>query len=116
MCQSDNGHFETLADKFKQEYDETILSLRYCKLKRKFDGTAEEWRGHLGVKATECNYCKGTGWEVVHDVRHCTSGSPSSSGAVNTKAVASVQISILLTSVIKWSLASDVASCLAHIA
>ena len=54
-------------------------------------------------------YCKGTGGYVVHDVGHYTSDSPSSSGAVNTKAVASVPTLTLLTSVIKWSLASDVA-------
>ena len=34
---------------------------------------------------------------VVHDLGHNTSGSPSSSGAVNTKAVASVPTLTLLT-------------------
>ena len=62
------------------------------------------------------HHCKGTGWEVVHNVGHCTSGSPSSSGAVNTKTVTFVPISTLLTSLIRWSLASDVASCLVPIA
>ena len=55
---------------------------------------------------------RATRWAVMHGVGHCTSGSSFSSGAVNTKEVASVPISTLLTSFIKWSLASDVASCL----
>ena len=41
--------------------------------------------------------CKGTGWEVVHDVGCYISDFPSSSGALNTKAVASVPTSTLLT-------------------
>ena len=60
--------------------------------------------------------CKGTGWAVVHDVGWCTSDSSLSSGEVNTKTVASVLTSTLLTSVIKRPLASDVASCLVPIA
>ena len=42
-----------------------------------------------------------TGGYAVHDVGNYTSGSSSSSGAVNTKAVASVQTLTLLASVIK---------------
>ena len=53
---------------------------------------------------------------VVHNLGCCTSGSPSSSGAVNTKTVASVPVSTLLTYVIKWSLASDVISYLVPMA
>ena len=56
--------------------------------------------------------CKGTGVYAVHDVGCLPSGSPSSSGEVNTKAVASVPTLTLLASLIKWSLDTDVASCL----
>ena len=59
---------------------------------------------------------KGRRWEVLLNAWCCTSGSLSSSGAVNTKAVASFPTSTLLTFVFKWSLASDVASCLVPIA
>ena len=43
----------------------------------------------------------GTSLAVVHGLGHCTSGSPSSSRSVNTKAVASIPTLHLLTSVIK---------------
>ena len=56
--------------------------------------------------------CKGAMGYTVHDVGHYTSGSPSSGGAVITKAIDAVPTLILLTSVIKWSLTSDVAFCL----
>ena len=59
--------------------------------------------------------CKGTGGYVVHNVGCYTSGSPSSSGTGNTKVIASVSALTLLTSVIKWSLVTDVVSCLLSI-
>ena len=44
--------FEILNEKFRLQYDETILSLQYCSLSRQTDETAEEWTGRLGTKAT----------------------------------------------------------------
>ena len=58
------------------------------------------------------NKCKGTIEYDAYNVGCYTSVSPSSSGAVNRKAVASIPTLIVLTSVIKWCLASDVATCL----
>ena len=38
------------------EYNKTILLLQYCKLSRDENKSAEEWMGHLKIKAKECNY------------------------------------------------------------
>ena len=34
----------------------TILSLQYCKLKRKSQESAQEWMGILQIKATDCKF------------------------------------------------------------
>ena len=50
------GLFVTLDEKFKQQHNETIWSLQYCKLKRKGLQYAQEWMGRLSIQATECKY------------------------------------------------------------
>ena len=50
------GLFDTLAAKFKPQFNETIKLLQFRKLCR-FEGeSAEEWMGRLSVAAAECNY------------------------------------------------------------
>ena len=34
-CKTEEGLFATLSEKFKPQHNETILSLQYCKLKKK---------------------------------------------------------------------------------
>ena len=50
------GLFETLTNKFKPQYNETIISLQFRKLYRYEDENVEEWMGRLWVAAVECNY------------------------------------------------------------
>ena len=50
------GLFETLTNKFKPQYNETIKSLKFRKLYRYEDESVEEWMGRLWVAAVECNY------------------------------------------------------------
>ena len=46
----------TLATKFKPQFNETIKSLQFRKLYR-FEGeSTEEWMGRLRIAAAECNY------------------------------------------------------------
>ena len=52
------GLFETLTNKFKPQYNETIKSLQFRKLYRYDDKNVEEWMGRLLVAAVECNYQK----------------------------------------------------------
>ena len=55
-CNTLQGLFDTLATKFKPQFNETIKSLQFRKLYR-FEGeSAEEWMGRLHVTATECSY------------------------------------------------------------
>ena len=56
MCNTLEGLFETLLNKFKPQYNETIKPLQFRKLYR-YDGeNVEEWMGRLHVAAVECNY------------------------------------------------------------
>ena len=50
------GLFETLRNKFKLQYNETIKLLQFRKLCRYEDENVEEWMGRLWVTAVECNY------------------------------------------------------------
>ena len=55
-CSTLQGLFDTLAKKFRPEFNETIKSLQFRKLYR-FEGeSAEEWMGRLHVAVAECNY------------------------------------------------------------
>ena len=50
------GLFNTLATKFRPQYNETIKSLQFRKLYR-FEGKGiDEWMGRLCVVVAECNY------------------------------------------------------------
>ena len=55
-CETSEGLFQTLSNESKPGYNETIKSLLFCKLARKLDKNAKEWRGILRMSATECNY------------------------------------------------------------
>ena len=48
--------FETLLNKFKLQYNETIESLQLRKLYQFDDENVEEWLGRLHIYAVECNY------------------------------------------------------------
>ena len=56
MCNTLEGLFETLTNKFKPQYNETIKSLQFRKLYRYDDENVEEWMGRLWVAAVECTY------------------------------------------------------------
>ena len=47
-----------LIQSFKPQFNETILSLQYCKLSRTKSKSSEEWMGHVKFRANECNYKK----------------------------------------------------------
>ena len=55
-CRTSAGLFELLSDKFKSKYNETILSLQYCKLLREQNEDAKGWIGYLRIKANEYGY------------------------------------------------------------
>ena len=40
----------------QEEYNETVKSFQFCKLKRHKSEYAEEWIKRLGISAKECNY------------------------------------------------------------
>ena len=55
-CSTFQGLFDTLAMKFRPQFNETIKSLHFIKLYR-FEGkSAEEWMGRLHMAVAECNY------------------------------------------------------------
>ena len=56
MCNTLEGLFEILSNKFKPQYNETIKSLEFRKLYQCDDKNVEEWMGRLHVVAVECNY------------------------------------------------------------
>ena len=55
-CNTLEGMCETLKNKCKPQYNETIKSLLFRKLCRYDDENVEEWMGRLHVAAVECNY------------------------------------------------------------
>ena len=56
MCNKEEGLFETLSNKFKLWYNETIKSLKFCKLIRQYNENADEWICRLRTAAIKCNY------------------------------------------------------------
>ena len=50
------GLFNTLAAKFRPQYNETIKSLQFRKLCRIEGDSADEWMGRLQMAVAECNY------------------------------------------------------------
>ena len=50
------GLFDRLANKFKSQYNEIIMSLQFRKLYWLESENLEEWMGRLHVMAVECNY------------------------------------------------------------
>ena len=50
------GLFDTLAMKFKLQFNDTIKSLQFRKLYRLEGESAEEWMGRLWLAAVECSY------------------------------------------------------------
>ena len=48
--------FETLSNKFKQQYNETIKLLQFYKLVKQHNENAEEWMGRHRITAIECDY------------------------------------------------------------
>ena len=55
-CNTLDGLFDTLATKFKPQYNETIKSLQFWKLYWVEGENIEEWMGRLQVVAVKCNY------------------------------------------------------------
>ena len=55
-CNTLEGLFSTLTNKFIPQYNETFKSLQFRKLCRYEDEKVEEWMGKLQVAAVECNY------------------------------------------------------------
>ena len=55
-CGTLQGLIDTLAEKFRPQYNETIKSLQFRKLCRSEGKNAEEWMGRLCIVAAECNY------------------------------------------------------------
>ena len=56
MCNTLEGLFEALLNKFKAQYNETIKSLQFRKLFQCDEENVEEWMGRLCLAAVECNY------------------------------------------------------------
>ena len=55
-CNTLQGLFDTLATKFRPQFNETMKSLQFRKLCRFKGKSAEEWMGRLGVAVAECSY------------------------------------------------------------
>ena len=56
MCNTLEDLFETVSNKLKPQYNETIRSLQFKKLYQYDDKNVEEWMGKLCIVAVECNY------------------------------------------------------------
>ena len=55
-CDTLQGLFDTLSEKFWPQFNETIKLLQFRKLCRVEDASAEEWMRHLCMVAAECGY------------------------------------------------------------
>ena len=55
-CNKLEGLFDTLTNKFRPQFNETIKSLQFRKLCRNDGKNMEEWMGRLRVAVIECNY------------------------------------------------------------
>ena len=56
VCGTLQGLIDTLAKKFRSQYNETIKSLQFRQLCRHDGENAKEWMGRLRVVVAECNY------------------------------------------------------------
>ena len=56
MCNTLEGLFKTLSNKFKPQYNQTNKLLQFRKLYRYDEENVEEWMGRLHIAAGECNY------------------------------------------------------------
>ena len=56
MCNTLEGLFKTLSNKFNPQYNETIKLLQFRKLYRYDEENVEKWMGRLHVVAVKCNY------------------------------------------------------------
>ena len=56
MCNTLEGLFETLCNRFKSQCNETIKSLQFRKLYQYDEENVEEWMGRLHVTAVVCSY------------------------------------------------------------
>ena len=73
MCKTLEGLIETLSNKFKLQYNETIKSLQFRKLYQYDDKNVEMWMGGLHVAAVECNYQEVDGQlkeQFIHDLKN----------------------------------------------
>ena len=52
-CEMSEGLFQTLINKFKLRYNETVKSLQFHKLAKQPDENTEEWMGIIRMSATE---------------------------------------------------------------
>ena len=55
-CNTLEGLVNTLAAKFKLQYNKTVKLLQFRKLYRLENESVDEWMGRLHVAAAECNY------------------------------------------------------------
>ena len=55
-CNTMEGLFTMLNNKFKPQFNETIKSLQFHKLSRQIKENAEDWMGRLKLALVECNY------------------------------------------------------------
>ena len=55
-CSTLEGLVNMLADRFKLQYNETVKSLKFRKLYRLENESADEWMGRPCVAVAECNY------------------------------------------------------------
>ena len=55
-CNTLEGLFKTLSNKFKPQYNETIKLLQFRKLYKYDEENVQEWMGRLPIVAVECNY------------------------------------------------------------
>ena len=55
-CNTLEGLFKMLYNKFKPQYNETIKSLQFRKLHQYDNENVEEWMGRLCIAAVECKY------------------------------------------------------------
>ena len=54
--ESSTGLFNVLKEKFRPQHNEMILSLKYCKLHRKKNESAQQWMGQICIEVAEYNY------------------------------------------------------------
>ena len=56
MCNTLEGLYKTLSNKFKHQYNETIKSFQFRMLYKYDDKNVQEWMVRQHVAAVECNY------------------------------------------------------------